>query len=83
MMLADQVSEPYGSVLRLLMNCEPLVGFEDKQGRGASYKMLAAVGHLVGMTKTERVRWYRIAEAVPLSDRHLGHILGRLKRRAA
>jgi len=55
----------------------------DQQRRGASYKSLAAIGHRVGMTKAERIQWYRIAEAVPLSQRHAGHILSRLKRRAA
>jgi hypothetical protein len=29
------------------------------------------------------VQWYRIAEAIPLSQRYVGHILSRLKRRAA
>jgi hypothetical protein len=38
---------------------------------------------MVGMTKAERVQWYRIAEAIPLSQRHAGHILSRLKKRAA
>lgn len=36
-----------------------------------------------GMTKAERVKWYRIAESIPLSQRHAGHILGILKRQAA
>jgi hypothetical protein len=82
-MLAEDEPLPYRSLLRLLRDCEPLAGFEDKQRRGASYRQLAAVAHQVGMMKTECVRWYRIAESVPLSDRHAGYLLGRLKRRAA
>jgi hypothetical protein len=35
------------------------------------------------MTKAERVRWYRVAEEIPLSDRHAAHILSRSKRSAA
>ncbi len=80
---AEDEPPPYSYVLRLLRDCGPLPGFEDKQGRGATYKQLAAVAHLAGMSKAERVRWYRIAESVPLADRHAGHLLGKLKRRAA
>ena len=46
---------------------------------GASYKRLTAIGHLAGFDKTAQVRWYRIAEEIPLSDRHAAHILSRLK----
>jgi hypothetical protein len=35
------------------------------------------------MTKDERVQWYSIAEAVPLSQRHAGHILSKLQKAAA
>lgn len=74
---------PFGPVLSLLADCRPLEHLAHEQQRGASYKRLAAIGHLWGMSKAERVRWYRIAEDIPLSDRHAGHILARLKRRAA
>jgi hypothetical protein len=75
----------YRDLLRLLkdcegVDCEPLL---DQQRRGATYKQLAAIGHKVGMSKTQRVEWYRIAESVPLSCRHAEHILSKLKRRAA
>jgi hypothetical protein len=79
------VAEPYGYLLRQLAGCHaaetgPLY---DQQRRGASYKSLAAISHQVGMSKAERVQWYRIAEAIPLSQRHAGHILSKLKRQAA
>jgi hypothetical protein len=83
--MAEAVAEPFGFLLRQVADCEPaedeLLG--DQQRRGASFKSLAAIGHRVGMTKAERIQWYRIAEAVPLSQRHAVHILSRLKRRAA
>jgi hypothetical protein len=74
---------PYGRVLSLLADCRPLEHMAHEQARGASYKHLAAIGHAWGMTKRERVDWYRVAEDIPLSDRHAGHILSRLKRRPA
>ncbi len=52
----------YRSLLRLLRNCEPLAGFKDKQRRGASCKQLAPVAYQAGITKVERVQWYRVAE---------------------
>jgi hypothetical protein len=83
--MADAVAEPYGYLLRQVADCYPADGgpLHDQLRRGASYKSLAAIGHIAGMTKAERVQWYRIAEAIPLSQRHAGHILSRLKRRAA
>ena len=74
---------PYGPVLSLLAGCYPLNHLAPEQNRGASYNRLAAIGHAWGMTMVERNCWYRMAEAIPLSDRHTGHILLRLKRRAA
>ena len=83
--MVEAVAEPYGLLLRQLADCHPAEDgpLRDQQRRGATYKSLAAVGHRVGMTKAERIQWYRIAEAIPLSQRHAGHILSRLKRRAA
>jgi hypothetical protein len=37
---------------------------------------------MVGMDTAARSRWYRIAESIPLSDRHAGHIIKRLKEAA-
>lgn len=74
---------PFGDVLSLLADCKPLERLAHEQNRGASYKRLAAIGHAWGMSKAERVAWYRVAEDIPLSDRHAGHILSRSKERAA
>ncbi len=76
-------SPVYGPVLSLLVGCRPLEHLAHEQARGASYARLAAIAHTWGMTKAERIAWYRVAEGVPLADRHASHILGRLKQRAA
>ena len=83
--MAAAVAEPYGYLLRQVADCYPVSdgSLHDQQRRGASYKSLAAIGHMVGMSKAERVQWYTIAEAVPLSQRHAGQILGKLHRAAA
>jgi hypothetical protein len=83
--MAAAVAEPYGYLLRQLADCYPAADgpLHDQQRRGASYKALAAIGHRVGMTKAERVQWYSIVEAVPLSQRYAGHILGKLQKAAA
>jgi hypothetical protein len=83
--MAEAVAEPYGFLLRQVADCEPAEDgpLRDQQRCGASSKSLAAIGHQVGMTKAECIQWYRIAESVPLSQRHAEHILSRLKRRAA
>ena len=83
--MAEAVAEPYGYLLRQVADCRPLPWgpLHDQQRQGASYKSLAAIGHKVGMTKPERVQWYRIAVAVPRSQRHAGHILSKLQKASA
>lgn len=78
--VAEEQPFIYSRLLRLLWDCYETPAFEAAQQRGASYRQLAAIAHKVGMSKSERVQWYRVAESIPLSDRHAGHILGRLKR---
>jgi hypothetical protein len=83
--MAAAVAEPYAYLLRQVADCYPASEgpLHDQQRVGASYRSLAAIGHRVGMTKAERVQWYRIAEAIPLSQRHAGHILSKLQKAAA
>ena len=83
--MASAVAEPYAYLLRRLADCHPVSDgpLLDQQRRGASYRALAAIGHKVEMSKAERVQWYRIAEAIPLSQRHVLHILSHLERPAA
>ena len=74
---------PYvGRLLRLIADCEPLHHLAHEQGRGASYDGLDLIADLVGVHGDERLRWYRVAEAIPLTDRHAHHIIDKLKRRA-
>ena len=73
----------YGRVLSYLVDCYQLEHLAQEQERGASYKRLAAIAHTWGMSKEERSGWYRVCEGIPLSDRHAGHLLSKLKRRQA
>ncbi len=79
--MADEVEPVYARLLRLLGSCEEVEeGYLlDQQHQGATYRTLAAIGHAAGMSGAERADWYRIAESIPLSQRHAGHILGKLK----
>jgi hypothetical protein len=85
--LAENVPAIHGRLLLLLIDCygvgETGGVVYRQQHQGATYKQLAAIGHRAGMDKAERVRWYKLAESIPLSQRHAGHILGRLQERAA
>ena len=82
--MAEKVGGIHGFLLEILEDCEaPPRTTGAWQQRGASYKWLAAIAYRVGMTKAERIQWYRIAEAIPLSQRHAGHILNELKKAAA
>jgi hypothetical protein len=82
--MVEEIGGIHGALLKMLADCEvPPSTTGAWEQRGASYKSLAAIGHRVGMTKPERVQWYSIAEAVPLSQRHAGHILSKLQKAAA
>lgn len=83
--LVDELEHPYSAVLWLLANCALATHGRPQlqERRGASYKQLAAIAYAVGMSYPERLKWYKVAESVPLSQRHAGHILGRLKSWAA
>ncbi len=79
---AGAVSTLYGQLLLLLGDCYATTYLPHEEQRGASYKRLAYIAHLIGMSKSERIEWYRVAESIPLSDRHAGHIIKRLKEAA-
>ena len=76
---ASVVDTLYGRLLLLLGDCYTTTHLPHEEQRGASYKRLAYIAYLTSMTKAERVGWYRVAEDIPLSDRHAGHIIKRLK----
>jgi hypothetical protein len=80
---AAEREPPYaGRLLRLLADCRPLPHLAQEQGRGASYDSLDLIADLAGIHDDERLRWYRAAEEIPLTDRHAHHIIDKLKRRA-
>ena len=79
---ASAVGHLYGHLLLLLEDCYSVIHMDHEEQRGASYKRLAYIAHLVGMSKVERIEWYRVAESIPLSDRHASHIIKRLKEAA-
>lgn len=83
--LVDELEYPYHALLRLLANSVPATHgrLQLQERRGATYRQLAAIAYTVGMSYSERLEWYRVAESVPLSQRHAGHILARLKKQAA
>jgi hypothetical protein len=81
--IAEHVDEPYARLLRMLASCYP-AGVDDVTGSraqhvGASYKQLAYIAHLSGMSGAQRTRWYRISEEIPLSQRHAGHLIKELQ----
>jgi hypothetical protein len=82
--IAQRVEEPFRSLLLLLMDfCPTDHGRRaDKQARGATYKQLAYIAHLVPCDKEERIRWYEICRTIPLAEAHATYVVNELKRRA-
>ena len=80
--MSTELEEPYSYALSLLSDCYPSAPTDTSLRRqeaiGATYKQLAAIGHRLGMSSQERYRWYKVAESIPLSQRHAGHIISRL-----
>jgi hypothetical protein len=85
-MLGAEVGEPYGALLRLLADCYEASEADGTpyrhQHQGATYRSLAAIAHRAGMSKAQRTYWYEICRAIPMSQRHAGHILSRLQSEA-
>lgn len=54
----------------------------DKQSReGASFKSLAYVAHLYGLSDEERRLWYQAGENIPLSQGHVSYLIKNVKDR--
>lgn len=75
--ISGEVGEPFAAVLLLLVDlpAHDHGRAVPRQSRGASYRQLARITHTLGWSKEQRVRWYRIAESVPLSCAHASHII--------
>jgi len=79
---AARESEPYKSVLLLLVDCEAVDHGQAYQHQytGASYKQLAKIARLAGFSFEQRREWYLLAESLGVSSRHAMHVIGRLTR---
>lgn len=73
--------EPWRSVVMLLRDYPHASSGrrEAKQRKGATWRQLAYVAHLAGMSREERREWYLIAESLGVSEAMAGHIIKRLK----
>jgi len=78
--MAAEVGGVFAVPLRHLADWRPMEHLAHEQERGASYKRLAYIAHIYGMSRSERGEWYRIGEAIPLSDRCAVHIISKAKR---
>ena len=60
-----EVGEPYGPVLGLLIDgsTHDHGRAVPRQSRSASYKQLAKIAHLAGMSRAERITWYTVCRA--------------------
>jgi hypothetical protein len=81
--LAGELEEPYRFLFSLLEGCQA----PDAQGpahlveeatTGACYRRMAKVGRLLDLDGAGRMRLYRLAQGVPLSDLHARHWLRRV-----
>jgi hypothetical protein len=78
---AGKVEDVHGGLLLFLADCRTVAHADREARRGASYQKLALIAYAAGMTGEERSGWYRVAEGVPLSERHAAHILAKLKKK--
>ncbi len=92
--VAVHLEEPFRALLLLLADCVDARGSSDlgetgqagqlrSSAVGASYERLDAIARAASMDEAERIRWRRVAESVPLSERHASHIEEKLRERAA
>ena len=54
---------------------------ERQSKEGASYKSLAYVAHLYGLSDGERRLWYQAGESIPLSQGHLSYLINNVRGR--
>ena len=87
--IADVLEEPYGELVSLLLEGCELSGFgcdlafiEAASTVGAFYARVADASHALGLDEQTRVRLYKFAMRVPLSDLHAVHMVNRARRLA-
>jgi len=76
-------SDAIARILVLLDGCVSLPSLYREESRGATYRQCAYAARLSGLSYEQRQAWYRACEFVPLSQRHLGHLIQRLKEEGA
>ncbi len=54
---------------------------DPQSSEGATYKSLAHVAHLYGLTKEQRSEWYDVAKSIPLSQAHVSYIIRNVQER--
>jgi hypothetical protein len=54
---------------------------DPQSSEGATYKSLAHVAHLYGLTKEQRSKWYDVAKSIPLSQAHVSYITNNVRGR--
>lgn len=52
-----------------------------QSSEGASFKSLAHVAHLYGLTNEQRSEWYDVVKSVPLSQAHVSYITRNVQQR--
>jgi len=72
-------SDAIARILVLLDGCVSLPSLYREESRGATYRQCAYAARLSDLSYKQRQAWYRACEFVPLSQRHLGHLIKRLK----
>jgi len=83
--IAETVQEPFYDVLRKLCDYDNVEHGRraSKQCCGATWRQAGYIIHLAGMSKPERARWYELGRSIPLSEALAGHLITRLKTKAA
>jgi hypothetical protein len=75
---AADMPEPFASLFAKLDDCAEVDEYDPvncrMQHEGATYRSLAALAHKAGFSKEQRVRFYRLAEDLCLSQRHCGYL---------
>ena len=66
----------HGAEVALLVGCRSEPWAADSERRGASCAQVQAVADAAGLGEEQAEKWERIAESIPLSKRHVLHILG-------
>ena len=71
----EKIAEHFKRIVKTLNSFRADKSHEKSLQKGASYKQLAMIAHLVDMPYQHRILWYKLAEKWNLSSAHAGHII--------